>query len=906
LTRESRSGIDAVASKKLATYQAKRDFSKTTEPREGARAVPSKRLRYVIQKHAATRLHYDLRLELDGVFKSWAVTRGPSLDPQDKRLAVEVEDHPLDYGDFEGTIPKGQYGGGTVQLWDRGFWQPEGDASPEEMLRKGDLKFRFDGERLHGGWVLVRMRSDKFKSKRNNWLLIKHHDGFEKEGDQDRLLEDDRSVASGRSMADIAAGKGPKPKPFMLKGSKPFASDAVWNSNKGDAATLRATGQIKRAAATPDPVLRGKKVASLPRFVAPQLCQLVDQPPSGSGWAHEIKFDGYRIQLRTESGTAVLRTRKGLDWTAKFGAIVKAARDLPDGIIDGEIVALNRKGLPDFAALQAALSDGKTDQLVFFVFDLLFCDGEDLRKLPLRERKSRLRAMLDKYHRRSDKLIRYVEHFENDGDAVLKSASQMSLEGIVSKKLDAPYESGRGDSWTKCKCRAGHEVVIGGWSETKGRFRSLLVGVHRGKELVYIGRVGTGYGQETVARILPRLKKQKTTESPFGGINAPKKEREVYWVKPVLVAEIEFAGWTGDGMVRQAAFKGLRDDKPANEVEAEKPAKARSTKLVAPKPPTNGGPGHASAAASHRGMTAIMGVPISHPEKPLWPDGGDGKPVTKLDLAQYYEAVGPSMLAHIKGRPCSILRAPDGIEGPHFFQRHAMPGLSNLLELVTVSGDRKPYLEIDRLEGLAAVAQIAALELHPWNCQPGNPDVPGRFVFDLDPAPDLSFDQVVVAALELKDRLEALGLVPFCKTTGGKGLHVVTPFKIAKNDKIDWPAAKAIAREICARMAADSPDKYLLNMSKKNRAGRIFLDYLRNDRTATAVAPFSPRARDGAPVSMPLLWAQVKKGLDPKRFTLRTVPALLKKTTAWKNYGEAERSLLQVLKSTSTSKKTVA
>lgn len=889
-----------MASKKLATYQSKRDFSKTTEPREGTHAVPSEHLRFVIQKHDATRLHYDFRLELDGVFKSWAVTRGPSLDPHDKRLAVEVEDHPLDYGDFEGTIPKGQYGGGTVQLWDRGFWQVEGNASAEDMLRKGDLKFRLDGQRLHGSWVLVRMRSDKFNTKRNNWLLIKHHDGFAQEGDHDRLLEDDRSVASGRSMAEIAAGKGPKPKPFMLKGGKSFASDAVWNSNRGDAAMARAAARNSVAPS-------GKKVSSLPRFVAPQLCQLVDRPPSGPGWAHEIKFDGYRAQMRIEGGKAVLRTRKGLDWTSKFSAIAKAARDLPDCVIDGEIVALDRKGMPNFAALQAALSDGETDRLVFFVFDLLFYDGEDLRQLPLRERKSRLHAMLDKHHARRDKLIRYVEHFETRGDAVLQSAREMSLEGIVSKRLDAPYESGRGEGWTKCKCRTGHEVVIGGWSETKGRFRSLLAGVHRGKDLVYIGRVGTGYGQETVARILPRLKKQQATESPFSGANAPKKTREVYWVKPVLVAEIEFAGWTGDGMVRQAAFKGLRDDKPAGEVTAEKPAKPGATSLAEPKRPFGSRAGAAAAVAPpRRDAVVVMGVPISHPDKPLWPDGGDGKPVTKRDLAQYYEAVGPRMLEHIKGRPCSILRAPDGIAGQHFFQRHAMPGMSNLLELVTVSGDRKPYLEIDRIEGLAAVGQIAAVELHPWNCQPGQPDLPGRFVFDLDPAPDLPFDAVVAAALELKDRLTKIGLVPFCKTTGGKGLHVVTPFKVGKNDKIDWPAAKAIAREICAQMAADSPDKYLINMSKKNRAGRIFLDYLRNDRLATAVAPFSPRARDGAPVSMPLLWTQVRKGLDPMRFTLRTVPALLRKASAWEEYGESERSLLQILKSTSVRKNVAA
>ena len=874
-----------MASRKLTAYRAKRDFKKTAEPSGARKVQQSASLRFVIQKHAARRLHYDFRLELDGVFKSWAVTRGPSLDPHDKRLAVEVEDHPLDYGDFEGTIPKGQYGGGTVQIWDRGYWKPQGD--PEAMLRKGDLKFELEGEKLHGSWVLVRMRNDKYKSKRNNWLLIKHHDRYEKNASGDAILKKDRSIASGRSMEEIEAGKGKRPKPFMLKAAAAFQRDAVWNSSKGDAAGLRAEKKISRSA---------KKVAAMPRFVAPQLCELVERPSDAKGWVHEIKFDGYRVQARVEDGKAVLRTRKGLDWTQKFSAIAKAASDLPDCILDGEIVALDHNGAPDFAALQAALSDGRTGQLIFFVFDLLFADGEDLRGLPLGERKARLEELLKKHHGKHDALIRYVEHFEIGGAAVLQSACRMSLEGIVSKRIDAPYRSGRVGSWTKAKCRAGHEVVIGGWSETNGRFRSLLVGVHRGDHLIYAGRVGTGYGKAVVARIFPKIKKQRTAKNPFGGINAPKNEREVHWVKPVLVAEIQFAGWTGDGMVRQAAFKGLREDKPADEVVAENPAKAETTQLAEPKTKSKDAAPKTARAPEKPQPSTVMGVPISHPDKALWPDGGDGKPVTKLDLANYYEVVGDWMMEHLKGRPCSVIRAPDGIGGEHFFQRHAMRGTSSLLNLVTVSGDRQPYLQVDKVEGLAALAQIAACELHPWNCQPGAPDLPGRFVFDLDPAPDLGFDRVVEAALEIKQRLEDVGLVAFCKTTGGKGLHVVTPLAVSKKEKLGWPEAKAVAREICAQMAADSPDKYLVKMAKKDRTGRIFLDYLRNDRMATAVAPLSPRARDGAPVSMPLVWPQVKKGLDPMRFTLRTVPALLKKSSAWKEYCKSERSLLKAMK----------
>ena len=853
---------------RLKKYQSMRDFSVTAEPSgKSAKVAASGRLRYVIQKHEATRLHYDFRLELNGTFRSWAVTRGPSLDPAEKRLAVEVEDHPLDYGDFEGTIPKGQYGGGTVMLWDRGTWQPEGD--PETMLAKGDLKFSLDGEKLHGSWVLVRMRNDKFKSKRNNWLLIKHRDKFAKDGSGEAILKKDKSVASGRAMAAIAAGTGKTPKPFMR--AKAFKADAVWNSKSknGDA----------------EPV-RPKKISALPKFVEPQLCRLVDQPPTGANWVHEVKFDGYRMQLRVEGGKAKLSTRKGLDWTAKFAAIAKVAAKLPDCIIDGEVCALDHNGAPDFAALQAALSDGKSDALIFFAFDLLFLEGEDLRRLPLTDRKARLETLLK---RMKNDALRYVEHFTSSGDAVLLSACRMNLEGIVSKRADAAYASGRSDSWTKAKCRAGHEVVIGGWSTTAGKFRSLLVGVHRGDHFVYVGRVGTGYSAPKVKQLMPRLKEMAAKTSPFTGKGAPRQEAGVHWLKPELVAEIEFAGWTGDGMVRQAAFKGLRADKPAEEVQAETPKKHR--KLAEPKAEKQ----KTAPAKRSSGAAVVMNIPISNPDKPLWPDAGDGEPVTKLELAQYYEAIGDWMLPHIKGRPCSLVRAPDGINGDQrFFQRHAGAGQSALFTQVKVSGDRKPYLQIDRVEALVAAAQSGGLELHPWNNAPGHPDVPGRFVFDLDPSPDVSFDDVISAVKELKDRLEDLGFNTFAKTTGGKGLHVVTPFNAGKS--IGWKEAKAIAREICARMAADSPDKYLVNMSKAKRRGKIFLDYLRNDRMATAVAVMSPRARPGATVSMPLDWSAVKKGLDPKRFTIRSAPALLRKGSAWKDYAKSEVPLLPVLK----------
>jgi bifunctional non-homologous end joining protein LigD len=893
----------------LNLYQTKRDFSKTAEPSGERRVAPSPRLRFVVQKHAARQLHYDLRLEWDGVFKSWAVARGPSNDPADKRLAVEVEDHPLDYGDFEGTIPKGEYGGGTVLVWDRGYWTPEGAKSTEDAFKGGDLKFTLEGQKLQGSWVLVRMRGDKFGGKRTNWLLIKHHDASSKTGGAEALLNEDRSVASGRSMEQIAAGAGKPPKPFMLATTKPGKANAVWiGKSPEDEPSSRApatpatsatpaTPKSARAAKAAQPV-RAKPVMvrAMPKFIEPQLSKLVDRPPDQAGWAHEVKFDGYRAQIRIEKGRAVIRTRKGLDWTDRFAAIAKDAAELPDCIIDSEIVALDEHQLPKFAALQTALSEEKTDELVGYAFDLLFEANEDLRTLPLSERKARLEKLLSGQGPNSR--IRYVAHLQSNAEAVLASACKLGLEGIVSKKLSAPYFSGRVDSWVKAKCRAGQEVVLGGWTTESGTVRSLLAGVNRDGRLEYVGRIGTGFGREAVKTLLPQLQKLTRETSPFSGANAPPKEKNVRWLKPSLLAEIEFEGWTGSGMIRQAAFKGLREDKDAEDVVAESaaPALAAGATLVKRARATSpGASAKIKSAPKAAGLTAVFGVTISHPDKALWPDAGDGKPVSKLDLAHYYEQVGEWMLPHLAGRPCSLVRAPNGIGAQQFFQRHAMPGMSDLFDFVKVRGDKAAYVQIDRIEALGAVAQFAALELHPWNCAPNDPESAGRLVFDLDPAPDLKFDAVIAAANDIRERLERVGLVCFCKTTGGKGLHVVTPLLEGKK-AVAWPIAKNFAHLICAQMAQDSPTRYLDNMSKAKRSGRIFLDYLRNDRTATAVAVLSPRAREGATVSMPLEWKDLKKGLDPKAFTLRTAPQRLGKSKPWKDYAAGARALTDAIK----------
>lgn len=867
-----------MAKPKLVAYRQKRNFAKSQEPSGKARIAAAAHPRFVIQKHAARRLHYDLRLEAGGVFKSWAVTRGPSLDPADKRLAVEVENHPLDYGDFEGTIPKGEYGGGTVMIWDRGFWSPMSDDDPLQAIESGELKFTLAGEKLKGSFVLVRLRRDRERGNRTNWLLIKHRDGFERAGAPATM--DDRSVASGRTMDEIAAGKGKAPAPFIARANVPLTARAIWRS-RAKSRTAEASNPASKKATVPKRRTSRKGTpASIPQFIEPQLCKAVSRPPSGDDWLHEIKFDGYRVQLRIVNGQAVLRTRTGLDWTTKFASIAETAATLPDALIDGEIVAFDQNGAPDFAALQAALSNGRAHDLVYCAFDVLFAGEQDLRSLPLATRKQRLQSLLMQRGKPPGN-IRFVEHLSEPGDAVYQSACRMALEGIVSKRADAPYRSGRTGTWLKTKCRNGQEVLIAGWSG-KLSVRSVLVGVYKNGVLRYAGRVGTGFNAQNTPPLLKKLNVLATPKHPFSGSDAPKHDPDVTWVKPRLVAEIDFAGWTATGMVRQASFKGLRADKPSNRVQMEVPLNITTTSSISGSAPMKKSP------ISRK--VVVKGTVISHPDKVLWPETAVNGAITKRDLAGYLETVGPWMIAHLRGRPCSIIRAPDGINAQTFFQRHPMAGMSPLIGRVTVSGDRQPYLQLDEVEALVAAAQSGGVEFHPWNCAPGNPDKPGRLVFDLDPATDVPFDTVIDAAREIKNRLERLGLICFCKTTGGKGLHVVTPISVAKT-KLGWPEAKTFAQTVCAQMANDSPGKFLIKMTKALRPGRIFLDYLRNDRMSTAVAPLSPRARPGAPVSMPIAWTTLRRGIDPQKFTLSSAPGHLRRTKPWADYCDAVRPL---------------
>ncbi len=843
----------------LKTYRSKRRFDLTAEPR--GKASRKRGHAFVIQKHAATRLHYDLRLELDGVMKSWAVTRGPSLIPGEKRLAVEVEDHPVEYNKFEGTIPKGQYGGGTVMLWDRGSWSPDHD--PHRGLAKGHLDFHLDGERLSGGWHLVRMRK-RPGEKRNNWLLIKSDDEAARTAkDKDILEQNMRSVTSGRTMDEIAEGTAvwnssrkkasPKTKTAKQTAKKKRTAKA---KNKRQTAALRAKGAVRRS---------GKRASALPGFIPPCLATLADKAPDSSNWIHEIKFDGYRLQAHIDNGDVRLLTRKGLDWTAKFATTAKALAKLPvdTAVIDGELVVEGPDGVSSFSLLQEALKANAHDTMVFYAFDLLHLDGDDLLKAPLEDRKNALAKLLKKLPKQSP--VRLSESIDGKGTELHANACRFGLEGIISKLRDAPYRSGRGTDWLKTKCGNRQELVVGGYSPSTADAHAvgaLSLGYYDKGELKYAGRCGTGYTHAVARDLYRKLKTIERPGSPFKTL--PPEERgknRPVWVEPKLVAEVAFHGWThGDiPRVRQASFQGLREDKKATDVvREEKKTVAAHAKTPARKSATIVRP----SSAKKKDDVAIAGVRLSHPDRVYWDDAG----VTKQDLAEYYEKVWKWMKPHVTGRVLALVRCPDGASGQCFFQKHASAGIDPKLLKMVPEPDGDKSIAIDDLKGLVSLAQAGALEVHMRGSTTDHLEDANRLVFDLDPGPGVKWPALVEAAREVRARLSALKLDTFIKTTGGKGLHVVLPIR-----HTPWDEAKGFARALAEAMEQDDPKRFVSTAKKAKRDNRIFVDYLRNSREATAVAPYSTRARPGAPVAVPITWNELSKLPSSNHYTVSNI-----------------------------------
>ena len=856
---------------RLKTYREKRDFSRTPEPAPSRKRKAGRKLGYLIQKHAARREHYDFRLEHDGALLSWAVPKGPNYDTSVKRLAVRTEDHPKEYGKFEGTIPEGEYGAGTVMLWDRGSWRPEGD--PDEGLEKGKLAFTLFGERLKGKWALVRLRGRKGNKGKENWLLIKERDELARTEKRPIVEREKRSIKSGRTMEEIARGR------------------AVWHSRPGGKREARyapATQAPKRSKAKAKKKKRrpGAGTARPPAFVPPQLATLVDAPPRGKEWLHEIKYDGYRAIASVAVGRVKIYTRNGLDWTERFEPLVAPLADLrcESALLDGEIAIADKEGHTSFSAIQIALKEERGG-FGYYLFDLLSLDGKDLRKRPLIERKKSLQELLGGAPRRGPLL--YSDHIEGDGDRAFGHACDLKLEGIVSKEANAPYRSGRTKTWLKSKCGMEQEFVIIGWSpsDKTGRpFSSILLGVNEDGELRYAGRVGSGFNEDLLDDLAARFRKHQRKSSPATGVPASI-ARKAHFLEPRLVAEIALRGWTGDGLVRQGSFKGLRTDKPAREIVRETPM-SKKTSRAKGKPRKAKSAKAEATSIGHDGSIEIEGVRVTHPDRVLYP----GQGINKRQLIDYYLKVADRMLPHIAGRPISLVRCPRGAEKECFFQKHASQGWPDEFRKIRIKekSGTDDYLYIEDKAGLVAAAQMGVLELHLWCAKIDDVEKPDRMIFDLDPDERVNFAEVKNAARELKARLEKLGLKSFPLATGGKGVHVVVP--LARGHS--WDEHRNFAEAIARLMAEEEPDRFVATMSKAKRRGKIFVDYLRNQRGATAISPFSSRSRRGAPVAWPVSWAQMARLRNAKPASILKVPAA--KSDPWKGYFQTRQKLPRI------------
>ncbi len=864
----------------LQRYWKKRDFKETPEPR-GKTKPSSGRLSYVIQKHAASRLHYDFRLELDGTLKSWAVPKGPSLDPGQKRLAVHVEDHPLDYAGFEGIIPAKQYGAGTVLLWDRGYWTAIGD--PQSSYDRGRLKFRLDGKKLQGIWNLVRMGKHQEPGK-ENWLLIKENDEEARSGTESEVTQTlVTSVESGRTIEQIASGR-----------------HRVWHSNR----TRENKAEPDRKSPRADVAqLTGARRAPIPKWIAPQLATLVDQVPEGDEWVHELKYDGYRLLSRIQDGSAALFTRNGHDWTSKLHRIADSVASLSkQGWLDGEVVALMPDGSISFQALQNAFDTRSETNLVYYVFDLLYLDGYDLMKTPLMERKRMLASLLE--NQENSTPIRYSDHIAGKGEVVFTEACRSGMEGIISKRIDALYLGSRNKNWVKVKCSQRQEFVIGGYTDPSGsrtKFGALLLGVYdREGQLRYAGRTGTGFSERSLKELHKRLTVLAQSRPPF--VNPPTgvDARGVHWVKPKLVAEVAFAQWTDEGLLRQAAFQGLREDKTARSVTHERPQRQVNTE-DAPHPTSHrrhwrGSGARSRASTSERGPqngpSIVAGVTLTHPDRVLFPEGS----LTKLALARYYEQVSPWILPHLKGRPLTLVRCPEGYDKECFYQKHATDTVPEVVGRVEIPEGKKTvfYMVADSLPAITGLIQMGVLEIHTWGAKRDRLDSPDRIILDLDPDPSVAWKSVVEAAQLVRTLLDELRLASFIKTTGGKGLHVVIPLQRVHS----WEEVKAFSKAMADHLARLIPDRFIANMSKQKRKGKIYVDYLRNARGATAIAAYSTRARAGAPVSVPLAWEELSPDLRSDHFTVGNVVDRLKglKRDPWQDYLTMKQKLTPKMK----------